>query len=174
MRRYLFVLLAVAALWISGCKHPTVFKEIQVPGKFTMQVPEYLHAASDLFGGATPTLQYESDSAQVYMLVFDTARKNLNEKTLKQYYDSLVSRPDVKAAHIQPPMPAMVNDDSALVTEMSAIQNNIPVFYRIEVIAGPERFYYILLWCRADKKRKTKADFDKVLGSFTDIYHKKV
>ena len=174
MRRYFFILLAGIALGMAGCKHATVFKEIQVPGKFTMQVPVYLHAASDLYSDASPTLQYESDSAMVYMLVFDTARENLNEKSLKDYYDAIVGKPDGNGTHITPPRPAMIKGDTALVSEMSAVQNNIPVFYRIEVIATPSRFYYILLWCRADKKNKMKGDFDKVLDSFTDIYHNKV
>lgn len=173
MRRYFFVLLAFTVIGLSGCKRPTVFKEIQVPGKFTMQVPAYLHAANDLFNGVAPTLQYESDSAQVFMLVFDTARLNLNEKTLSDYYKAIV-KPDVKGAYISSPRPAMVNNDSALVSQMSAVQNNIPTFYRIEVIATPKRFYYILIWCRQDKKNKLKDDFDKILNSFTDINHDKV
>ena len=174
IRKFNIIVIVAAGLWLSGCRRPTAFKEVQVPGKFTMDVPVYMQAATDLFGGNTATLQYESDSAKVYMLVFDTARQNLNERTLRQYYDSIVADPSVKNAHISSPRPVMVNTDSALTSDMSAIAGNIPLYYRIEVIATPKRFYYILLWCRSDKRRRLKKDLDKVMGSFTDINHSKV
>jgi hypothetical protein len=174
MRKYLFSLVCLAGMLIAGCKHPTVYKEVQAAGKFALQVPEYMRATAELFGEGKCSMQYENDSMQIYLLVFDTARKDLNEGTLKEYYDSIVAQPSVQGAIIASPKPAMVNGDSALVTEMTATLSGTPVFYKIEVIATPARFYYILVWCRKDRKDALNDDLNKVINSFTDLNHNKV
>jgi hypothetical protein len=172
MRNYFAILLISMCLF--ACKHPTVFKEIQSPGKYSLEIPAYMHATNELFGDNKTCLQYENDSMQVYMLVFDTARKDLNEKSLKEYYDSIVAQPAVSGAVIASPKQVMVNGDTAMVTEMSAVLNKTPAIYKIEVIASSQRFYYILVWFRQDKKKEIMPDIEKMLGSFYDMNHIKV
>jgi hypothetical protein len=161
--------IALSGILFAACKHPTAFKEVQAPNLFTMQLPSYMHATAELFKGGKTCMQYENDSAQVYLLVFDTTRKGLTENTLKAFYDSIVSNPDIKDAQIAPAKFAMLNKDSSMFTEMTGIAYGVKTFYRILVVATPLRFYYVLLWTRDDRKEALKEDFDKILASFTDM-----
>jgi hypothetical protein len=169
MRKYTLVWILLAILLFTACKHKTLFKEVQAPGKFTMQLPEYMQATSELYNEGKYCMQYESDSMKVYLLVFDTSRENLNEKSLNDYYDSIIAGPTSQGASVAPPKSVFVNKDSTLQTEMTITLNKTPVYYRIEVIATPRRFYYISLWCTMDKKEEREDDFDKIMESFRDI-----
>jgi hypothetical protein len=152
-----------------ACKHNTRFKEVQAPNLFTLQVPDYMHATGDLFKDGKTCLQYENDSAQVFLLVFDTTRKSISENTLKAFYDSIVSNPAIKDPQIAPAKFAMLNKDSSMYTEMTGIAYGVKTYYKILVVATPPRFYYILLWTRDDRKEALKEDLDKIMGSFADI-----
>jgi hypothetical protein len=173
MRKYIFLSAIVAGLIITACKHPhiTVYKEVQVPGKFTIQLPEYLHATTGIFNEGRPSLQYGNDSLNVYMMVFDTGRQNLNEKTLEQYYDSIVPNSSDSGVIIARPKYEIVNKDSVMTTNMLASNNGSAAYYRIETVAAPTRFYYLMIWCKMNKKDSLNDDFGHVLASFKDIEH---
>jgi hypothetical protein len=158
---------------MASCKHATQFKEVLAPGLFTMQVPAYMNATSELFPGGKACMQYENDSLQVYMLVFDSTRKDITENTLKSFYDSVATQPSMQDAKLSPAQLTTVDHDSAMISEMSGTQGNTKIYYRIEVIATPARFYYMLIWCKEADKEAHKADFEKILHSFTDINHAK-
>jgi len=161
-------------LLVVSCKHLSVFKEVQSGnGLFTMSVPTYMHASNDILPGVT-VMQYVSDSASLNMLVFDTSRNGLNEKTLKAYYDSAVSQPNLQNAKIDSPKFLMLNGDSAYSTTMTGLLNDTAMYYRIEVIATKTHFFDILLWTKASKVKGLQEDIEKIMNSFTDINHKKV
>ena len=166
--------ISLILLSIVGCKHKTEFKEVQIPGKFTIQVPEYLRATNDLSGAAKPSMQYENDSLKVYLLVFDTARQNLTESNLDAYYDSIAPREGENGAKLAAPMHTTVGGDSAIITEMEASINGTPTYHLFGTIATSARFYYVMMWCTKQKRDSFKEDFKKVINSFSDINHKKV
>jgi len=173
MRKYISLTAIIAVLAITACKHPhiTVFKEVQVPGKFTLQLPEYMHATTGIFNEGKPSLQYGNDSLNVYMIVFDTGRQNLNEKTLEQYYDSIAPNSSDSGVVIALPKSEIINKDSALTTNMLASNNGSAAYYKIAAVASPKRFYYMMIWCKMNKKDSLNEDFSHVLGSFRDMEH---
>jgi hypothetical protein len=164
-----FLFIAISCTLFAGCKHPTVFKEVQAPNMFTLQLPAYMHATNELFKGGKACMQYENDSAQLYLLVFDTTRKAIVVNTLNAFYDSIVANPDIKDPHISLPKYAMTNNDSSMSSEMTGIVDSIKTFYKIQVVATTPRFYYVLLWTRDDRKEALKEDLDKIMGSFSEI-----
>ena len=171
MRKYIFLTAITAGLAITACKHPhtTTYKEVQVPGKFTILVPDYMHATTGIFNEGKPSLQYGNDSMNVYMIVFDTARQNLNEKTLQQYYDSIAPNSSDSGVVIASPKYGMVNKDSVMTSNMLASNNGSAAYYRMEAIAAPKRFYYLMMWCKMSKKDTVDDDFSHVLSSFKDM-----
>src|SRR6185312_6853688 len=160
MRKIRGLLLGLA-LFVIGCRHQTVFKEVQ-SGKnlFTMSVPTYMQSGNDMFPGAA-AMQYGNDSAGLYLLVFDTSRDGLNESTLKAFYDSAVSQPSLVNAKLSTPEFKMINGDSAYTTTLTGSLNDTAMYYRIEVIATKTHFFDILLWTKANKVEGLKDDMEK-------------
>ncbi|MGP8217659.1 MAG: hypothetical protein ACLQQ4_18970 [Bacteroidia bacterium] len=172
--RKLILIVSGLCLVFMACKHPVPFKEVQSrKDLFTLQVPVYMNASDNMFPGKS-VMEYGNDSVALYLLAFDTSRDGLNEKTLKAYYDSTVSRPTIDSAELEQPKLLMVNGDSAYATRMTGYVNGVKLFYRIETIATPEHFFYILIWAKAEKENELKMVIDKVFDSFHDINHKKV
>lgn len=173
MRHKLFLFTVLLFLVITSCRHnpPVTFKEVQVPGKFSMQIPSYMEATTELFSGGKTVLQYQNDSLKVYIIAFDTGRQYLNEKTLRQYYDSVAPRPNEMGASLDTAKYIKINGDSAIVVTMTASPSGSPAYYKIATIATPARFYYFMIWCPLAKKEEMKDTFDKVLNSFHDINH---
>jgi hypothetical protein len=172
--RKIIVALFCLSLLIIACKHSTTFKEIDISNRYSIQVPAYMHVTDELLPGIA-SLQYENDSAKVYLLVIDTARAGMREGSLKAFYDSAVSQPALESAQISPAKFMKVDGDSAYTSEMTGSLNgstadSMKVFYKIEVLASKDRFYQVLMWTRQSKADELKADMEKVLSSFTDIH----
>ena len=148
-----------------------MFKEVQVNNLFTLQVPAYMSAGTGTYPFPV-AMNYNSDSAAVFLMVIDTLRKGMNENTLKMYYDSVVSQPFIDSAKITPAMLVKVNTDSAYTAEMTGVVNGVSVFYEMEAIATPERYFMLLTWGKKEKMESLKPDMVKMLGSFRDISHK--
>ncbi|HTA28335.1 MAG TPA: hypothetical protein VK809_11130 [Bacteroidia bacterium] len=157
----------------SNCKKPTQFKEVQIGNLFTMQVPTYLNAGEGTYPFPV-AMNYSNDSAAVFLMVTDTLRKGMNENTLEQYYDSVVTQPFIDSAKISPRMLVKVNNDSAYTAEMTGSVNGVKVFYEMEAIATPERYFMILTWGKKEQMESLKPDMLKALGSFCDLSHKKI
>jgi hypothetical protein len=168
----LTVLLAFLSLF-SNCKKPTVFKEVQVGSLFTMQVPTYMTATSEAYPFHV-TMQYSNDSIPLYLMAMDTLRLGMNENTLKMYYDSIVSQPFIDSVKITAPALVKIGTDSAYTSEMTGIENGVRVFYELEAVATPERYFMVLAWAKLSQREELKPDMLKMLGSFSDISHKKI
>lgn len=172
--RKAIILSAGICLFIIACKHPTPFKEVQSrKDLFTLQIPAYLNASDNMFPGKS-IMEYSNDSVSLNLLAFDTSRNDLREKTLEAYYDSTVSHPTIDSAQLEQPKLIMINGDSVYASRMTGYFNGVKLFYRIETIATPTHFIYILIWAKADKEKELKEDIDRVFNSFHDINHKKV
>ncbi len=164
--------LCLFTLLLLSCTHKTVFKLVQVPGSFSVSIPAYMAPASDLCPGRRSAVQYASDSAEAYLFIIDTLRKNMRENNLHSFYDSMVVGNVGDSGMVQPPARfAILHQDSTLYTERRAMlqSNGVVVFYRIEVVASPSRFYYIQLWTSLKNKAALKNDFDRILDSFTAV-----
>lgn len=165
-----YIILCLALLLFSCKRRSTPFKEVQVPGSFSISVPVYMRPATDLLPGRRSAVQFANDSAEVYLFIIDTLRKNMKENNLHAFYDSMVVS-NLGDSSLEQPVAkfAMVHGDSALFTERRAMlqSNRVIVFYRIEVVASPKRFYYIQLWTSLQHKGALKDDFDRILDSFT-------
>ncbi len=173
MRR-LIVMVSGICLLLIACKHATVFKEVQsAKNLFTLQVPVCLSASNKVMPG-TSEMEYSNDSLPMYVLVVDTSRNGLNEKTLLAYYDSSESHLTIDSAVLENPKFAMVDGDSAYVSKLRGNVAGDRVVYYIEAIATPQRFFLLVVWTKPENEKKLGEDIDKILNSFHDINHVKV
>ncbi|HTB07200.1 MAG TPA: hypothetical protein VK806_09630 [Bacteroidia bacterium] len=174
--------IAVVAIALSmmviSCGHKTTFKEIDINNQYTISVPAYMQVTNELLPGIA-SLQYENDSAKLYLLVIDTARSGMREGSLKAFYDSAVAQPALESAQITPAKFKMLGGDSAYTSEMTGAisgqysgpaPDSMKMFYKIEVVGSADRFYQILIWSQLSRAEDLKGDMDKVLASFHDIH----
>ena len=168
--------IALSLLFIA-CGHKTVFKEVDINNQYTIMVPAYMQVTNELLPGIA-SLQYENDSAKLYLLVIDTARSGMREGSLKAFYDSAVAQPALESARITPAKFKILGGDSAYTSEMTGAiagqysgpaPDSMKMFYKIEVIGSADRFYQILIWSQQSRAGDLKDVMDKVLSSFHDI-----
>jgi hypothetical protein len=172
MRRIAFFIPAFCLLLIA-CKHPTQFKEVQSQkGFFTLEVPTYMSVSHSIFPNLSE-IEYRNDSIPMYVVGFDTSRDGLFEATLKQYYDSAEAHQTIDSSVLEKPQFAMVNGDSALTSRLTGNVAGEKFVYRIETLATPDKFYYILVWTKASAEKSLEADIERILKSFHDTNHKK-
>ncbi|HXP52312.1 MAG TPA: hypothetical protein VN922_20325 [Bacteroidia bacterium] len=161
-------------LVLMACKHPTTYKEVQSKkGLFTLQVPTYMSVTNDIFPGISE-VEYQNDSIPLYIVAFDTSRNGLNETSLRAYYDSAEAHPTIDSAVLEQPKFLMINGDSAFTSKLTGSVNGVKFVYRIETLATPQRFFYILVWTKANKEKELEEVIEKILNSFHDINHTKV
>ncbi len=169
-------ILVVALVLFASCKHikPTEFKEIEVNGLFSMQLPVYLHPTTDLMPFTSTNFhQYQDSVGKVCLLIFDTSRANIDIPDLKTFYDTMVSKTVLDSAQITPAKLIMIDNDSVYRSEIAGIHNGIWIFSEVETIATKDRFYNIVTWSSFDRREKLRDDMIKMLNSFHDINHVK-
>jgi len=168
------LLLVVLAVNFSYCKKPTEFKEIEVNGLFTLQIPTFLHPTTDLMPFTASNFhQYEDSVGKVCLLIFDTSRTEIDIPDLKTFYDSMVSRTLLDSAQMTPGKLVKVDGDSAYRSEIAGIQHGVWIFSEIETIATKDRYYHIVTWSSFNRRDKLRDDMIKMLNSFHDINHVK-
>lgn len=161
------------SLLLLGCKHPTVFKEVQSKkGSFLLQVPTYMNVSNSIFPDISQ-LEYRNDSIPLYVVGLDTSRDGLFEGSLMQFYDSAEAHPTIDSAVFDKPVKSLVNGDSAINAKLTGYVNGEKFIYHIETLATHDKFFYILIWTKASKDKDVSDDIDKILKSFHDINHGK-
>ena len=168
--------LAVTTVLLSNCHKPvpTVFKEIEIDGRFSLHVPAYLQTTKELVPYTSTNFhQYQDSVGRVCLLIFDTARENFEVTDLKTFYDSMVSRTVLDSARITPAKLIKVDGDSTYRSEVAGMHNGVWIFSEIETIATKDRFYNIVTWSSFDRRDKLRDDMIKMLNSFHDINHVK-
>lgn len=173
MVKRIALLIGLAVLF-SYCKKPTEFKEIEVNGLFSMQIPVYLHPTTELMPFTASNFhEYQDSVGKICLLIFDTSRMYIDIPDLKTFYDSMVAKTVMDSAMITPPKFLLVDNDSTYRTEIAGKHNGVWIFSEIETIATKDRFYNIVTWSSFARRDKLREDMLKMLNSFHDINHVK-
>jgi len=175
-RIILKIVALVAIIMACSCHHKklTEFKEIEVNGLYSLQMPWYLHSTDELMAFKSPGIQqYEDSVGKICLLVFDSLREDIGISTLRVFYDSMVANPVIDSAQITLAHLVKVDNDSTYQAEITGILNRNRVFSEIETIATPDRFYFIVAWAGLERRDELKPDMEKMLNSFKDISRSK-
>src|ERR1700741_3058980 len=116
--------LSILCFFVASCTHETVFKEVKVNNRYSIEVPDYLSPCTDLHKDAS--LQYQNTEKEVYAMVIDERKKTMQHYDLDYdidlYYNSIASQPfeeTIKDGKVSPPGRETINGNKAIVAEIS-------------------------------------------------------
>ncbi|MBL0330843.1 MAG: hypothetical protein IPP64_15900 [Bacteroidetes bacterium] len=174
LNRILFLFIIPFAF--ASCKHETVFTEVKVNNRYSMNIPDYLQPCTDLHKDAS--LQYQNIEKDVYAMVIDEKKKTMQDYSLDYdldtYFNNIASQgfaDNIKDGKVSIPGRQEIDGHKALIAEVTGKLENNEVYYKLGLIETPYEFYQILVWTRASNKEELEPDFVKILESFKELPH---
>ncbi len=172
--RALFLLIIPFAL--VSCKHETVFTEVKVNNRYSMNVPDYLQPCTDLHKDAS--MQYQNVEKDIYAMVIDEKKKTMQDYSLDYdivtYFDNIASQgfaDNIKDGQVSKPTQKEINGHKAMIAEVTGKIENNEVYYKLGLIETPYEFYQILIWTRASNKENLESDMVRMVESFQELPH---
>lgn len=170
------LLLFTASVALVSCKHETVFTEVKVNNRYSIDVPDYLQPCTDLHKDAS--MQYQNIEKDIYAMVIDEKKKTMQDYSLdydlRTYFDNIASQgfaDNIKDFKASKPDAQKINGHDALVAEVTGKIENNEVYYKLSVIETPYEFYQVLVWTRASNKEQMEPDIVKMVESFQELPH---
>lgn len=170
------LLLIIIPFAFASCKHETVFTEVKVNNRYSMNIPDYLQPCTDLHKDAS--LQYQNIEKDVYAMVIDEKKKTMQDYSLDYdldtYFNNIASQgfaDNIKDGKVSIPGRQEIDGHKALIAEVTGKLENNEVYYKLGLIETPYEFYQILVWTRASNKEELEPDFIKMLESFKELPH---
>lgn len=170
----------VLLIFLMACGGSASFKKVEIPGKYSIEVPQSLTVALNLHKEAS--LQYENKLEELYVIVIDETK----DEFIRAVTDNQLS-------DMYPPD---LNGYTKLITEgfkesledcsLSAISDKVinglksksftvtgtlddeKVYYSMTCFEGKEHFYQMMIWTYASKQDFTRAKFDHMINSFKE------
>lgn len=172
--RYILILFVVFAL--TSCKKETVFTEVKVNNRYSLLIPDYMQACTDLHKDAS--LQYQNIEKDIYALVIDEKKKTMQDYSLDYdidtYFNNIASQgfsENIKDGKVSIPGRQEINGHKALIAEITGKIEENEVYYKLGLIETPYEFYQILVWTRAQNKEELQGDITKMIESFKELPH---
>ncbi len=173
MVKRVFVFL-LAMLTLAACNRPAVFAEVKVNDRYTISIPDYLQPCKDLHKDAS--LQYQNPDKGIYALVIDEKKKTMQDYDLNYdidaYFNNIAKQgfiDAIKNGKISIPGRQEINNNKALIAEITGKVEETDVFYKLAIIETPSTFYQFLAWTSAENKEKFEPDMLKMIESFKEL-----
>lgn len=170
------LLCSLCSILLVSCKHDTVFTEVKVNNRYSVDIPDYLQACTDLHKDAS--LQYQNTEKDIYAIVIDEKKITMQDYNLDYdidtYYKNIASQPfaeSIKDGKISIPGRQEINGNKALVAEITGKIDQNEVYYRLAVIESKYEFYQVLVWTRAENKETYQGDMIHLIESFKELPH---
>jgi hypothetical protein len=122
MKNYLvfsFIILAFVS-----CKQEAKFTEVNINQRYTIQLPDYLQACTDLHENAS--LQYQNAELDIYAMVIEEKKSTMEnydlDYDLELYYNSIASQAfvdNIKNGKVSPAGRQEINGNKAIVSEIT-------------------------------------------------------
>jgi len=171
-RKIIFMFLLCFA--VASCNREAVFSEVKINNRYSVLIPDYLQPCADLHKEAS--LQYQNTEKDVYVLVIDEKKKTMVNYDLNYnvdlYFNNIAKQgfiETIKNGKISIPGRETINDNKALIAEITGKVDQTDVFYKLAVIETPYTFYQVLVWTRAENKEKYEKDMMKIIESFKEM-----
>jgi len=172
MKQFFFYVFLFTGL--VSCKKNTVFTEVKIKDKFSIQLPDYLSPAKEIHQEAS--LQYQNQEKEVYMVVMDESIESLKnndpDNNLEGYYKNIVSQPfleSVKNAKISIPGRQQIHGANALITQITGEISGVPVLYKLAVIETKSNYCQVLIWTKAANREEYEQDMDTIIESLKQL-----
>lgn len=173
-KRYICLLIVPFAL--GSCKHETVFTEVKVNNRYSLEIPDYLQPCTDLHKDAS--MQYQNIEKDIYAMVIDEKKimmQNYNlDYDLDTYFNNIASQgfaENIKDGKVSIPGRQEINGHKALIANVTGKIENNEVYYKLGLIETPYEFYQILIWTRAQNKEELEPDMIRMIESFKELPH---
>jgi len=170
------ILLFIIPFAFASCKHETVFTEVKVNNRYSMNIPDYLQPCTDLHKDAS--MQYQNVEKDVYAMVIDEKKKTMQNYSLDYdidtYFNNIASQgfaDNIKDGKVSIPGRQEINGHKALIAEVTGKIENKEVYYKLGLIETPYEFYQILVWTRGQNKEELESDIIKMVESFQELPH---
>ena len=161
----------------------TVLKEVNVEGRYSMMLPDYLKPGSDL--NTEASLQYQNPYNEIYIIVIDESKDDFKKTFIENGdYDFskgiLVNYTSVQMESIKSNLSSVISENlrtletgagTAIVYDVTGTQDGIEeqMGFSVEFVEGKLNLYMIMTWCFALEKSKYQADMDAMLSSFKEL-----
>jgi hypothetical protein len=171
-----YILLLIVPLAFASCKRETVFTEVKVNNRYSLSIPDYLQACTDLHKDAS--MQYQNVEKDIYVMVIDEKKKTMQDYNLDYdidtYFNNIASQgfaENIKDGQVSIPGRQTISGNKALIAEVTGKIEENEVYYKLALIETPYEFYQILAWTRAQNKEKLEGDIVKMIESFKELPH---
>ena len=175
MKKSLFTV-CIALLF--SCHRETTFTEVNINNRYTIAIPTYMKACTDIQKDAS--LQYQNLEKDIYAIVIDEKKVTMQDYDLNfnldTYFNNISSQgfaESIKNGKISIPGRQEINGNKALIADITGKLEENEVYYKFAVIETPYEFYQILTWTRADHRAALEPDMIKIVESFKELPHPK-
>ena len=172
-----FAPLFIALTFIACDDSNASFQTIDVDGKFSIDVPDYM-VELDL-ENPDASFQYGNEMKEHYAMVITETHSELKEYGLEfdiesyanlalDYLEMSISNPQVipTSDHVQ-----TINGMEALGYKIRGLfpENNLEIFYYAMFYKSDEAFYYVTTWTLADREERFIDNMEKIVQSIKEI-----
>ncbi len=176
MMRSRYILLFTFSIALTSCKQETVFTEVKVNNSYSLSIPDYMQACTDLHKDAS--MQYQNIEKDIYALVIDEKKKTMQDYSLDYdldtYFNNIASQgfsENIKDGKVSIPGRQEINGHKALIAEITGKIEENEVYYKLGLVETPYEFYQILVWTRAQNKENLQGDITHIIESFRELPH---
>lgn len=160
------ILISVFVAFISSCGYEKTFEAIEVDGKFSIEVPDYLRECSDLSEEAV--FQYKNRYRSFYVLVFVEENKKTPLKKFARSEVQELATLLIDSA-ISKPQAINLNGTKGWQHITSGRLDEKFVYYIHSFVESEKARYKIVLWTLDEKKVTHLPDFQYIINSFREI-----
>jgi hypothetical protein len=171
-----YILLLIIPFAFTACKRETVFTEVKVNNRYSLSIPDYLQACTDIHKDAS--MQYQNVDKDIYVMVIDEKKKTMQDFNLDYdidtYFNNIASQgftENIKDGKVSIPGRQTISGNKALIAEVTGKIEENEVYYKLALIETPYEFYQILAWTRAKNKENLEGDMIKMIESFKELPH---
>jgi len=176
------LLLLSILLFVSSCSFNSKPKEIDVKGKYKMNIPGFMISTNQLNDDAS--LQYQNPLKELYIIViddtFDDFSKAINSNEVESEYTNdfngfveLISSGEGELFFTVADRSKMkdetINGLKAKTLENIRNITGVDIYYKAALIQGKDTYYQVIAWTLASRKDKHEKIITEMINSFTEI-----
>ena len=171
-------LLLFIAFLVLSCGQET--KTMNVEGRYSIDLPESFKKSKELNDDAS--LGYEDPLRELYVIVIDEPKDALESSLeinslydtytndLKGYSQLIIDGMDssVSVKEMPPFKDTVINGLKAREVSFEGVSSGYRVYWKLAFIEGKSRYYQIMVWTEAGRRKKQEAKMAAIINSFKD------
>lgn len=173
-------LIAVCSLLLISCNKMDNAETIVVGGRYSIDIPKSYTTTKDLNQDAS--LQYNDAKRELYVIVIDEPKEaitkalvengleNTYTPDLKGYSQLIVDNmtPKVQADTLSPFTDITIGGLKGRASGIQGVVQGHHIYWKMAFVEGKSRYYQIMLWTLADRRKKHEAEMQSIIDSFKE------